>query len=70
MITKKDAVLCIKKNMREIFGFTPKTKDIRFLGSNEDQVVVDINGITYRVRYNIVVEKCAPNYETEADNPA
>lgn len=70
MITKKDALFCIKKNMQEAFGFTPKAKDIKFLGSSEDQVVVDINGIKYRVRYDIVVEKCAPDYETEADNPA
>ena len=70
MITKKDALFCIKKNMKENFGFVPKTKDIRFLGSSEDILIVDINGITYRVRYDIVVEKCAPDYETEADNPA
>ena len=70
MITKKDALFCIKKNMQESLGFTPKTKDIKFLGPNEDQVIVDINGIKYRVRYDIVVERCAPDYEIEADNPA
>ena len=70
MITKKEALFCIKNKMREVFGFIPKTKDIKFLGSSEDQLVVDINGIKYLVRYDIVVEKCAPDYETEADNPA
>lgn len=70
MITKKDALFCIKKNMREAFGFIPKAKDIKFVGLSEDQVIVDINGIKYCVRYDIVVEKCAPGYKTEADNPA
>lgn len=69
MFTKKDALYFIKKKFTNEHGFCPKMKDVRFVGSDDAKMVVDINNVRYVVRYEVVVERADNNLNVE-DNPA